>query len=289
MDYYEWHTHAAENFPLYVYNVEKAEEFEIVPHVHKEFEFLVMTEGQGIIHIDGKPYEIKKGECAFINTRELHIWTASDNESTGFFAVVFSEQLIGGFGDDLVTNKYVLPVAKGRTAFPIIFRPDTRWQKKVITLLLKLRTTEKKREEGYELKIKSLLLEIWRICFLHSEQRAPTRDAGIENIKKALDFIRKDFQNQLTLEQMASAANMSRGYFCRYFSDVMRVTPFEYLIQIRIRESCRLLISTDMTIGEISQRCGFNSFSYFSRIFRRTMNCTPKEYKRKNERSSYGE
>lgn len=279
MEYFEWLNNGTHDFPVCVYNISSEHGFEVVPHVHGEFEFLMLIKGSGTLYVDGAPYEIKAGECAFINSRELHLGTSENEDSVRFFAVVFSKQMIGGFGDDLIMNRYVLPVEKGRAVFHRILRPDIDWQEKVLRLLMQLREADEKREQGYELCIKALLTEVWRLCFTHSDKQSAHSDIGIENIKKSLEFIRSEYHQPLTLEQMAANAGMSRGYFCRYFADVLRMTPFEYLMQIRVEQACRLLLTTELSIGEIAERSGFNSFSYFSKVFRRIMRCSPREYK----------
>lgn len=64
-------------------------------------------------------------------------------------------------------------------------------------------------------------------------------------------------------------------------TEKMKRTPFSYLNQYRIERSCELLVNTDLSISDIALRAGFNSFSYYSKRFRKIMHCTPSEYRLK--------
>ena len=59
------------------------------------------------------------------------------------------------------------------------------------------------------------------------------------------------------------------------------MSPLDYLIKIRIQESAKLLQKSDLPIGEVALNCGFNDFSYFGKHFKREMNCSPREYRKK--------
>jgi len=168
-----------------------------------------------------------------------------------------------------------------QTSFNRVYTPDTEWQKSITDMLKTIHHENTTRHIGYELYIKNLLFEIWRICGIHSSQStAPASDKTIENIKNGIVIIQSNYSSPLTLDDIANHINMSKGHFCRRFSDIIHITPFEYLIRIRIENSCRMLTDTSLSIGEIAQECGFNSFSYFSKTFRQSVGYTPREYSR---------
>lgn len=279
MNYYENEPHGTHEFPIGIHDTYRKSGFFLYPHLHREFEFLMITKGNGNIFIDDNQYEIKENTAVFINSQQLHIGTSSDNNLCDFFAVVFSPEIFGSHGDDLILNKYVIPVMNKKISFNQIFSPDIPWQSNVIDMLKKIHSENRTQNIGYELKIKNLLLEIWRLCFINGEkQNNINTDKSLEGIKKAFEYIHCEYASPLTLDDIANHANMSKGYFCRRFSDIMHMTPFEYLLCVRIENSCRMLSENRLSVGEISQECGFNSFSYFSKTFKKIIGCTPRDY-----------
>jgi len=284
MDYYENLRHGTGGFPIGIHDTICEKGFSLYPHIHREFEFLVMKKGTGKMYIDGAEYVINAGDVIFINSEELHVGVKVDEEVTEFFAVVFAPEMFGNFGDDVIMNKYVWPVMNRKVKLPRVYRGNIIWQENVQALLESIHETHDFEGDGFELKIKSLLMQIWQICFAQREQEHDdyNSDRTVEDMKKVFLYIREEYASPLSLEDMASKVNMSREYFCRRFSELMHMTPFEYLLQIRIENSCSLLQETDMTIGEIATECGFNSFSYFAKIFKRFTGYTPREYRKAN-------
>ena len=90
--------HGSAEFPVAVYNMkfDKKQQMLASLHYHKEFEFLVITEGRICVQIEEKNYELKSGEGIFINSGCLHTITAGEdgNGQNGFIAVVFDDALI---------------------------------------------------------------------------------------------------------------------------------------------------------------------------------------------------
>lgn len=92
-------------------------------------------------------------------------------------------------------------------------------------------------------------------------------------------YICNNFQNYITINQLANLAVVSPSYLNRVFSKKMNITPIRYLNKIRIQVAKQLLCSTGLTINEISIRTGFTSESYFWRMFKRSTNISPTEYR----------
>lgn len=270
MKIYENMKHGTEEFPVGIHNTKCPNGFSLYPHIHREFEFLVMTKGRGTLYIETEKFELREGEGVFINSEELHIGIKTDNEESEFFAIVFSPEFFGSQIRNSIMQKYVEPVIKRK------IRPKRRIDKSVIELLKLVY------ENPNELKIKSLLYEIWDICLRDAEKSFDAEKyKSIEEMKAVMEFIRENYHRNISLSDMADSINVSCGYLCREFKRVLYMTPFEYLIRVRIDKGCELLKNTDLSIGEIGEKCGFNSFSYFTKKFGEKMGRTPKEYRQK--------
>ncbi len=102
-----------------------------------------------------------------------------------------------------------------------------------------------------------------------------------ENIAGVLDYLHNNYQNRITLEQLASIFATNRTTLNNQFYKITKLTVIEYLIQLRISIAAALLRDTRLPVTEIMERVGFNSNSYFWRTFKKCYNITPIEYREK--------
>ncbi len=102
-----------------------------------------------------------------------------------------------------------------------------------------------------------------------------------EIIKKALEFINKNYHTEITLENVADSVHLSRIYFHNLFKSAVGQTVHRYILNKRMEEAKRRLLSTADSIGEIAMASGFSSQSYFNYIFRKETGMTPGQYKEK--------
>jgi transcriptional regulator GlxA family with amidase domain len=98
-------------------------------------------------------------------------------------------------------------------------------------------------------------------------------------ILPALNYIKRNYMNQFSVESLADLCGLSPTHFRRVFNNAMGVSPLEYLNTIRITKACHLLRSTEDSILNISESVGFHSISSFNRYFDRLVSMSPREYR----------
>ena len=103
--------------------------------------------------------------------------------------------------------------------------------------------------------------------------------AAQAQIARAVDLIHSNFQDDLSLDDLARAAAMSRFHFLRCFKAQTGLTPYAYLLQVRLRTAATWLRSSSRSITDIALACGFASPSRFSEAFRRQYQYTPSAYR----------
>ena len=103
-------------------------------------------------------------------------------------------------------------------------------------------------------------------------------------MRAAVDCIRRRYALNLTLEEAAQAAGYSPAYFSRIFREDTGMTFKEYLNRVRLEKSQTLLLTTGLSVAEISTMVGFNDQSYFCRIFRQATGVTPDRYRKRSRR-----
>jgi AraC-like DNA-binding protein len=99
-------------------------------------------------------------------------------------------------------------------------------------------------------------------------------------LKVVYKFIENNYQRAISIEEIANRTHLSKAAFCRYFKEMTRLTFTEFLNQYRIEQAKRLLKS-DKNVTETCYECGFESLSYFNRIFKKVVGENPIQFKKR--------
>lgn len=283
--YEELVRHKTAELPIALHQLEYPEGNDIAfyLHWHKEFELLVVTKGVFDFTIEDRTYLLKPGDCVFVNSNFLHSAKNIDGNSCGFFAFDFSYEFLH---EDLHTHfgrEYIRPVLDGKLIFPE-YLPSTSipWQVQAVKLLHEINNCGEKNLASHELMIKSRIYSVWELLYNHAVFRNVEDKKDSEQkirLKPVTDYIKSNYSDEITLTELSDIIPMSKGQFCRVFKEIMKVSPFQYLMNYRIMQSCSLLIETDKRIGEIANLSGFNNISYYNKVFLKMIGCTPKQYR----------
>ena len=95
---------------------------------------------------------------------------------------------------------------------------------------------------------------------------------------QAIEYIDNNFTEISGLEDIASHVHLSPVYFQSKFKSATGVTPHNYVLDKKIRKAADLILTTDLSLSRIAYECGFSSQAYFSYIFKKRMDMTPREY-----------
>lgn len=99
------------------------------------------------------------------------------------------------------------------------------------------------------------------------------------SVQTAIDFMKKNFDKEISLELLGDLVGYSPNHFRNIFSDTMKISPQKYLEKIRIDNAKFLLAQNELSIADIAYACGFSSQSYFTNIFKQNTLLTPNEFR----------
>ncbi|MGV2098069.1 AraC family transcriptional regulator N-terminal domain-containing protein [Rhizobium sp. 21-4511-3d] len=102
------------------------------------------------------------------------------------------------------------------------------------------------------------------------------RESRLNQIGRAVDFIRKNFSEPFAIEHLASVAGMSASTFYEHFKSVMAMSPLQFRTQLRLQEARRLMVTEGLTAAEAGFRVGYDSPSQFSRDYVRVHSVPPR-------------
>jgi transcriptional regulator GlxA family with amidase domain len=97
-------------------------------------------------------------------------------------------------------------------------------------------------------------------------------------VQIAINYMNQNFGEKITIETLSKLTNMSESNFNRIFKKEMGLSPIEYLINVRIKKAKKFLRARNLTITEISMKCGFYSISHFSSCFMKQLGMSPSDY-----------
>lgn len=279
--------HGDYTFPLHIDHetISEYEQNRFECHWHSDLEFTVFTAGKMEYQVNNETYEVEAGCGMFVNKNCLHTGWLYKNVDCKYTVITVNPVFIFGYEYSMIETKYVSPLIESQQFASLYLDSKDKNHRRMIDWLLEIDALYTKKPTCFELQIKSRLCEIWMILFQKFQTVTSGKDEyfpkDIPRLKQVLHYIHQNYRNKLTLQEMASAGNISKSECCRFFKKVMRQTPFEYLLKYRIQQSLPLLMKQEQNITEIAESIGFISASYYSEIFRRLMYCSPSEYRKR--------
>ena len=118
--------------------------------------------------------------------------------------------------------------------------------------------------------------------FLASARYSNTyNENDIKRINDVYKFVMENFTEIISLDDIASIANMTPSSFCKYFKNKTNKTFTHFVNEIRINYACELLMNRNLDISQISIQCGFNNFTSFNKNFKSFTKTTPSEFRSK--------
>lgn len=283
--YVEKVPHGTPDFPLQIHYTTNLKSLSLYAHLHKEFEFLVLTKGCGYFEINGTRHYLKEGDGIFVNSYQLHLANNPEEQDCEFFSIVFSPDLISTLPGSLVASKYVYPIINGYVSFGQHLSLNNPWQAALLNKLHDIEKLYSAHAAGFELKIISELMGIWHMAISHAVKLTPESVRRNEFMQKAMEYIATNFGEPITAHNVADHVGICTDHLCRVFQTTIGLTTSEYLTKYRIKKSCELLTSTALPITEIAYACGFQGTSYFNRSFKKICNSTPFKFRKDNTTS----
>ena len=243
-------------------------------HSSEEHLFMYIHSGSGSIVSEEKIFPIKKNILVFIAADKYH-YTLPDNpqiyeRSKLFFTTDDFEKIDGIFEKNITISK----ILNNSIVYAEIADEE---KEKVEQIFAEI--DAHKNEKGNELLIFSSLFKLFFLIDKYSVESVPV-SKGI--INKSIKYINENIALDITIEDICSAVNISKHYFCRQFKEYMGITVMKYILRTRITLAKIDLAKTNLSISEISEKNGFSSVSYFCRIFKETENCSPLQFRKRN-------
>lgn len=248
-------------------------------HQHEEIQLTLIKEGKGTLIVGDSINYYVKDDILVIGSNIPHVFKSDIVENSNSFmqSLFFSKDSFGTNFFELEELKELKPFFKlSKHGFKIIS------SKKIISnLFSELKTSSK-------FRLFTTLLELLKIAskanykslssFIYEKKYTDVEGKRMQDV---FDFTMKQFQNDISLNTIASVATMTKNAFCKYFKKRTNKTYFRFLNELRIEHACKLLVEEkDFSIADVAYKSGFKNISNFNRQFKTIKKVNPSDFKK---------
>lgn len=276
--------HGNEQFPFLV-SYQKLSEYEsgsFMWHWHPEIEITYVQKGTMCYKVNHMVYHLKEGDIVFNNSGALHSGTMKNQEDCTYIPVTFDPRLIYGFFQSTINSKYVDPVLQDSLLPAICIDQSEPWHRPFREYLLHIIDLDEKKPDFYELDITICLQSMWRLLLEHiiyEPQASRENSLEYDRIKKILSYIEENYQNKITLNDIAGHIHLCESECTRLFKRHMNTTLFAFLQEYRIERSLEVLQAGE-PVSAVADKAGFSDPNYYSKVFTKIKGCSPREYRK---------
>jgi len=279
----------------------------IKPHTSKREKLqsylcFMVEDGEGELVYEGKKYELRSDDVAFIDCRKAYSHSTGnscstgnahsvdnapgfdslcDSHSTGTTSKLWSLRWCHFYGPSMsaIYAKYCerggLPVIRGAD---MVSGTDVSQYAAILTDIYTLASSSDYiRDMRINGKLNDLLTLLMESSWHQGNSSNAPKKMDISLVKSFLD---EHYKEKLSLESVASHFFIDKHYLARLFKEQYGVTLVTYLQQVRITHAKRMLRFTDKSIEEIGLECGIGELNYFSRVFKKLEGVSPSEFRR---------
>lgn len=239
-------------------------------HKHNFLEVIFVTAGTGKIQVANEKYSVKTGDLVVYppNAEHKEYTHSKLGMELAFFAVT-------GLKIPNLPNNYLLP--PGVCPLIVSGNDKGRFDWLFNAVLKEVKNSQVPYSEMMaDFYVKILLTEILRKKGV--EENSLVKNAAFSEI---YDYIYKHYAEINTIDDICNALFITNYYVSHVFKKYTGMAPMQYVTKCRITQAKKLLEETDMTVREISSKCGYDETTNFFRNFKRTEGVTPTEYRQK--------
>lgn len=244
-------------------------------HSHTYYELYYQISGERRYFIEDSIYDIYPGDLVIIKPHELHRTVSSNKKGFERYIINFNHNHINKLkkeiGEDNVNDFLNIQCIR-----------FTIKNAEHLSNLIDMVNIENINPDSYSDYFKqNLLANIALFCLRHGKSKNQRTKDGADKIQDVAHYIKENCHMKITLHDASKLAFMEETYFSKKFKQLTGFGFNEYLTQIRLKKSEGLLLSTQLSISEIAEMCGFSSANYFGDIFKNCNGESPSQYRKR--------
>jgi AraC-like DNA-binding protein/mannose-6-phosphate isomerase-like protein (cupin superfamily) len=242
-----------------------------VMHKHDDrFELMFIRAGSGIYNIDGRGYQVQRGDLLLFNANVLHDENPAPSDDLLIFSCGVEQLKVEGLPQNVLTTRHQVAVMPSGEFYDEICQLfDQMWSH-----------VSSKRLYSSEVgdNLISILLLLCRNIWIENKQDQQNNHTLLgQRIK---DYIDDHYKDEIALKSITAALNMNQFYLAHVFKAYSGYSPKQYQTRRRIGEAQSLLLSTNLGVTEVANAVGYDNVNNFHRIFLNLIGIPPARYKK---------
>lgn len=237
------------------------------PTGRRDYQLLYIAKGKGHFYFDGKERIITEGNMILYRPGETQMYYYYAPDKTEVYWVHFTGRHV-----ESILDVYELPETEN--IFYTGTSPDYQWMYR--QMIQELQLCRANYEELLSLTLRHIFIMINR----HIKEGRKASSNIQNEIERAAHYFNENYNKQLNIEQYAKLRHMSTCWFIRSFRQILKVTPMQYILSLRMANAQSLLETTEYNISEIAEAVGYDNPLYFSRLFHKHIGVSPTEYRK---------
>ncbi|MBR8536662.1 AraC family transcriptional regulator [Carboxylicivirga sediminis] len=238
-------------------------------HGCNQYILIYCTDGGGWVSVESSKVKLSANQYYIIPPQKAHSYAANPDDPWTIYWIHYNGFMAQSLSGDSKVAQHILPSPSDR------IKDRLRLFNEIFVNI----------EMGYSPdNINYANICLWYLLgsFRYINQfRQISNDGCTDIIDRSILYMRKHLKNKLTLDLLAKQFGLSSSYYSNIFRNKTGKPPLDYLIHLRIQHACQLLDHSSLQIKEVALRIGYDDPFYFSRIFKKVMNMSPKAYKKK--------
>ena len=270
------------NFPYEVYRCRIPETFPFFPlHYHDDFEIVYVLEGTLDAIIHAQRFECSAGDILIIPPQKIHGFFQYKNTPCHYTNIVFSLSLLES-PDSEIFKKLLQPYENDQITVPYFHKKETLFNTEIIESVISLF------ENRHEAVLKPFLVksDLFRI-FHYLQEIVSAREVKLNNSElyankliPVFKYVSENYKNPISVSDAAQLVHFSESHFMNIFKKISGTSFTNYVKMIRLENARVMLLSSDKSVQQIADECGFEDISYFIRSFKQYIKLSPLKYKK---------
>ena len=254
------------------------------PHTHEFIEIVYISKGDAKHFINDICYEVKKGDLLFINYGKTHSFSAE--KEFEYYNIILTPEFISNELTNSRNAMDLLSLSCFDDFSSFNDEPKISFSGSELIFIEEL-INEMEREytlieKGYT-EVLKCCITVLLIHIFRKMNNGAIFDNNDKIPAEILEFIDNNYNEKITINDLAKRCYYNPSYFSRIFGEVFGMTITEYISEKRFKKACELLKESDMTIDEIARVSGYRDTAAIFRHFKKKLGVTPKVYRQSNK------
>lgn len=258
-------------------------------HFHQEYEIYLLLGGRRRFFFDNRAYIAEAGSLILVDSGQIHMSHSVPNDPFKQYERIIlyidrnKVKQYDAMFPDLKMGEYI------RQHFGI-YTLSTEQQRRIAymfrSIMRELDEQLPRSQTAIDLEILSMFINFWRestpVSYLQDKEspNKEGREGKYATVYAVSDYVSAHFCEEITLDQLANRFFISKYYLSRSFREVTGLGIREYVNLLRVQKAQSMLQETNLSVSEVAESLGFDSLTYFERIFKRHLEVSPVQFRR---------